>query len=77
MTTETSDPQSLQPPREKCSICPNGSSFMRTDCLGHVHRACTEHSKYLEGWVRDVAHEVASENAAAARYERDAYGERD
>ena len=89
MTTEMSD-EDLQelleeaerdvvedPLRGKCSGCGGPSSFMRKDCLGQVHRACTPCSKYLEGWVRDVAHEVNSESAAAARYERAAYGDRD
>lgn len=65
------------PTREKCSSCGGPSSFMRKDCLGNIHRACTDHSEYLEGWVRDVAHEVHSESAAAARYEEMAYGSRD
>ncbi len=63
--------------REKCSLssCENGSSFMRKDCLGTVHRACTTHSKYLEGWVHDVNAEVRSESRASAAYERQAYGD--
>lgn len=67
----------IDPNRGKCDACGGPSSFMRKDCLGRVHRACTDHSKYLEGWVRDVEHEVNSESAAAARYESAAYGDRD
>lgn len=40
--------------KQKCSVCPNPSSYKRTDCLGFVHRACTVHERYLEGWVQDV-----------------------
>lgn len=63
--------------RKKCSLdgCTNGSSFMRKDILGVIHRACTEHSKYLAGWVQDINAEVRSESRASADYERRAYGD--
>ena len=54
-----------------CGICPQPSVIEKEDCLGHVHRACAEHRRYMDGWLRDVEHEVRSENAAAARYERE------
>lgn len=63
------------PPERKCGICPNPSSYKRTDVLGHVHRACTEHEPYLETWVQSVRAEVEAENAAAARFESAAYGD--
>lgn len=58
-----------------CSICPNPSSYRRTDCLGSIHRACVEHEPYLEGWVRDVASEVRSENRAAGDFEDREHGD--
>jgi hypothetical protein len=62
---------------DKCGVasCTNMTSFSRRDCLGQVHQACTQHSKYLEGWVRDVRAECESENRAAADYEGRAYGD--
>jgi hypothetical protein len=60
-----------------CGVCPNPSSYSRKDCLGRVHRACTEHEPYLAGWVQDVAAECAAEGRAAAWFEAAAYGDRD
>lgn len=61
----------------KCDApsCTNVTSFSRRDCLGRTHFACADHSKYLEGWVRDVNAECSSENRAAGDYERRSHGD--
>lgn len=55
----------------KCDICPEPPIAEGTDDNGRVYRACKGHKKHLRTWIRSMNAEYASENAAAARYERE------
>lgn len=56
---------------DTCSICPKPTKRSEEDVHGRIHRACAEHERYLDGWIRDVEAEQASECAAARRFERE------
>lgn len=49
----------IETTEQQCDIddCPNAASYMRKDCLGTVHHACTDHSELLEVWCQEAFEE--------------------
>jgi hypothetical protein len=61
----------------RCGACGNPASVAEQTCLGDVQGACSEHEPYLDGWVRDIDHEIECESRAARDFEYRSYGRRD